>query len=212
MASNTLKQIFAWNLTANNMISISLMYDSEAKFNKYFIFFNMIPGVSSENGRSFDFSGAINLKLVPSKLAELAHVLPILSRGQGKMIGTYSIMTDSSKSQSGSGGKKSLFFNYNVPSEKYPNPSIMVSAKSESKNISVSLPIPTALMFADVCQKIFDHCMKLEIENYVPYSKVGDSDQNRGKSFNNNSRTNGFNNNSNQPADIPNFDDEDVPF
>ena len=50
------------------------------------------------------------------------------------------------------------------------------------------------------------------MSNIVPYSKVGDSDQNRGKSFNNNSRNNGFNNNSNKSDDVPNFDDEDVPF
>lgn len=189
MANDSLVTLYSWSLGLNNLINISLMRDLNQKYNKFFVFFNVVPSSKNDDGsRSYNFRESINFKLAPIKLFEIYQVINAYIKGQSKMIGTYGIMTDTSKSNygDGSGGVKSLYFNYTpADSEKNHNiPGITVVGKSSGKSIIVGIPAPSALAFAEVCNEIFKYYIQTDIENYTSPEK--NSNDTRGKSFNNN--------------------------
>jgi len=172
MANDSLQTVYQYSLTLNNMITVSLMRDLESKFNKFFFWLNVVPGSKTDEGnKTFNFKDGLTFKLSPIKIAELGHALNAYSKGQQAMVGKFALYVDGTRSAVGSGTKKMLFMNY--VREEGKEPIIMMTAKQDGadKGISVVLPIPTALAFADVCQKIFERCLELEMSEYKPYSR-----------------------------------------
>lgn len=187
MANGSLTTIYSWSLTLNNMINISLIKDNESKYNKYFVFFNVIPSTKTSDGnRTYSFRDGINFKLQPYKLFEISQVIPTYLKGGQKMLGNYGIINDSSKATHGAGtGIKQLYFNYTPAKEenKFTPGIFLVSKAGEGKSISVGIPAPTALALAKMCEKIFDLSIETEIKNYEPYTGGRASDD-RGSSYN----------------------------
>lgn len=173
MASSSLHTIYGWNLNLNNVIGISLVHDSESKYQKYFAFFNLAKGVTKQDGtRTYDFKNySINFKLRLEKLFEFYTVLSCYARGQMRMVGPYSVVNDTSKSGYGNGGgMKTLYFNYKPESEEGGSksaPGIVLNSKYGDKSISTFLPIPAALTLAEMCKKIFDMGIEEDMEHYV---------------------------------------------
>jgi len=174
MANGSLTTIYSWSLALNNMINLSLIKDNEAKYNKFFVFLNIVPSAKTADGqRTYNFKEGINFKLQSYKLYEISQVIPAYLKGGQKFLGNYGIINDSSKASHGmSSGLKSLYINYSEPEEKNKNiPGIFLVAKSgDNKTIGVGIPAPTALAFAEMCKKIFDLSIEYDIKAYEPYN------------------------------------------
>jgi hypothetical protein len=221
MANSTLTTVYSWSLNLNNMINLSLMKDDESKFNKYFIFFNAIPSVKNDDGqRSYSFRDGINFKLQPYKLYELSQVIPVYLKGGQKMLGNYGIINDSSKAthnSSGYGGIKSLYVNYSAPEERNKNvPGIFMVASQGDKKVNISIPAPTALALAKMCEKIFELCVDMDIKAYEPYTGGRASDSRGGYNSSRQNDAGGYSHASSQPQEnssdtFQSFDD-DAPF
>lgn len=177
-------QIYSYQMTSNHALSISLMHDPENKWNPYFIFLNLAPGGEGENGRTFDYKNTIALKLNVSKIAELSHALTCYAKGQQKIIGPFSIFVDSSRSQFGGDEKKSVMLNYSAggtdSNGRERSPSLSLNFKMGTAKSHAFMMSPTAaLALADVCGKIFEKGIELDLsrEQNVSISKPsGDSD------------------------------------
>ena len=187
MANGSLTTIFSWSLTLNNMINISLIKDSEAKYNKFFVFFNIIPSTKTQEGnRNYSFRDGINFKLQPYKLYEISQVIPTYLKGGQQILGNYGIINDSSKAAHGAGnGIKSLYFNY-VPAEEKNKfvPNIFIVAKNtDGRTINVGVPAPSALALAEMCKKFFDLSVEMEIKNYESYAGSRASDDRANSSY-----------------------------
>lgn len=215
-SQSSLQTLYTWSLNLNNMIGLSLMKDPSSKFNKIFTFFNSIPGVRKEDGnRTYEFKSGINYKLVPSKLFEISSVINAYVRGQGKMLGHYGIINDTSKSNTfggGNGGMKSLYFNY-VPADEEKNkgiPGIMIVSKFGDKGVSTYVPAPSALALAEACKIIFERAMQLDMEEFANNPSYSD----RGSSFSEgSSKTSGDSvPHSGSESGFPSFSNEEVPF
>lgn len=184
MTNGTLTTVYSWSLTLNSMINISLIKDNESKFNRFFVFFNAIPSSNNDGQRSYSFKEGINFKLQPYKLYELSQVIPAYLKGGQKMLGNYGIINDSSKAahnNSGYGGIKSLYVNYSAPDDRNKGiPGIFLVASQGDKKVHVSIPAPTALALAKMCEKIFDLSVDMDIQTYEPYTGGGRASDNRG--------------------------------
>lgn len=195
------------------MIGISLMKDTESKFQKYFVFLNLVPGVKKEDGtRTYDFkNGSINFKLRIEKLYELYTAITCYSRRQNAMIGPFSIINDSSKSGYGGSGLKTLYMNYKAPEEGAEGfraiPSIVFNAKHGDKSVSVGAPMPSALAFAEVCKKVFDLAIERDMEEFTP--PTYDS---RGRDFESDSAPRQQQRQSGGSESFPSFSNDEVPF
>ena len=213
MANGSLTTIYSWSLAMNNMINISLIRDNESKFNKYFIFFNMIPSSKTPDGnRTYNFRDGINFKLQPYKLFEMSQVIPAYLKGGQKMLGNYGIINDSSKAAHNAGtGIKSLYFNYTPAEEKNKFiPGMFLVAKAgDGKSVSIGIPAPTALALAEMCKKIFDLSVETEIKTYEPYTDGRASDD-RGSGYNSEPQPSS-NQQSGGSEDFNSFND-DAPF
>jgi len=218
MANSTLTTVYSWSLALNNMINISLIKDNESKYNRFFVFFNVIPSSkTSEGQRTYSFKDGINYKLQPYKLYELSQVIPIYLKGGQKMIGNYGIINDSSKAvhnSSGYGGIKSLYINYSPAEEKNKNiPGIYLVAKQgDSKTVGVSIPAPTALALAKMCEKIFDLSADMDIQTYEPYN--GRASDSRGSFNSGQQNSNDFSSTSHEQSSPESFNSftDDAPF
>ena len=218
MANSTLTTVYSWSLNLNNMVNISLIKDNESKFNRFFVFFNAIPSAKTAEGqRTYNFKEGINFKLQPYKLYELSQVIPAYLKGGQKMLGNYGIINDSSKAvhnSSGYGGIKSLYVNYSAPEERNKNiPGIFMVASQGDKKVNISIPAPTALALAKMCEKIFELSVDMDIQTYEPYTG-GRASDNRG-SYNSGQNGGGYSSHqdsqSSGPETIQSFDD-DAPF
>ena len=187
-----LTQIYSWSLPANHLFNLSLMKDNENKYNKYFIWLNIVPGEKGDAGaRSFNFKNGVAFKITPLKLAELAHAINAYVRGQSKLIGRFAIMVDGSKSAAtgGAGEKKQLFLKYNPP-EDDKNPTLFLNAKSSNsdKAIGLQLEIPTALALADLCQKVFDKSFEIDFKTFEPVQRAENGEERSYSGKNNKSK------------------------
>ena len=218
MTNSTLTTVYSWSLNLNNMINISLIKDNDSKFNRFFIFFNAIPSSKTAEGqRTYNFKEGINFKLQPYKLYELSQVIPAYLKGGQKMLGNYGIINDSSKAvhnSSGYGGIKSLYVNYSAPDERNKNiPGILMVASQGEKKVNISIPAPSALALATMCEKIFELSVDMDIQTYEPYTG-GRASDNRG-SYNSGQSNGGNYSNHSEPQknneSIQSFDD-DAPF
>ena len=218
MTNSTLTTVYSWSLNLNNMINISLIKDNDSKFNRFFIFFNAIPSSKTAEGqRTYNFKEGINFKLQPYKLYELSQVIPAYLKGGQKMLGNDGIINDSSKAvhnSSGYGGIKSLYVNYSAPDERNKNiPGIFMVASQGDKKVNISIPAPSALALAKMCEKIFELSVDMDMQTYEPYTG-GRASDNRGNY--NSGQSNGGNDSNhaesqNNNESIQSFDD-DAPF
>ena len=204
MANSTLTTVYSWSLNLNNMINISLIKDNESKFNRFFVFFNAIPSAKTAEGqRTYNFKEGINFKLQPYKLYELSQVIPAYLKGGQKMLGNYGIINDSSKAvhnSSGYGGIKSLYVNYSAPDERNKNiPGIFMVASQGDKKVNISIPAPTALALAKMCEKIFDLSVDMDVQTYEPYTG-GRASDNRGSYNSGQGNGGGYSNHHAEPA------------
>lgn len=218
MTNSTLTTVYSWSLNLNNMINISLIKDNDSKFNRFFIFFNAIPSSKTAEGqRTYNFKEGINFKLQPYKLYELSQVIPAYLKGGQKMLGNYGIINDSSKAvhnSSGYGGIKSLYVNYSAPDERNKNiPGIFMVASQGEKKVNISIPAPSALALAKMCEKIFELSVDMDMQTYEPYTG-GRASDNRGSYNSGQSNSGNYSNHSepqNNNESIQSFDD-DAPF
>ena len=176
MASNSLTTVYSWSLALNNLISVSLMKDAESKFNKFFVFLNLTPSDRSEVGRQYNFQNSVSFKINGLKLFELYTAINAYVKGQARLIGKFSIINDTSKSTYGTGGLKTLYLNYS-PGEEDKNygPGISLVASAGEKKVFVNIPAPAALGFAEVCKKIFDLYLDMDVSEFTPYQAGGGS-------------------------------------
>ena len=152
--SSNLRQIFNFSMSLNHLVSMSLMRDENEKYEKMFVYltFRLSDGDNKYNI-------PLSFKLSAYRIAELGHALKIYARNQVQFCRGYSIIVDSSKSQynNGQGGIKSAILNLNKPEsdDKSPTISIVVKGPNTGKGRALILPIPTALVLADACDKLF---------------------------------------------------------
>jgi hypothetical protein len=169
-----METIYNFNLTLNHNLGISLMYDAEQKFNKYFVFLSLAPGISGSDGsRSFDFKNNIALKLTPIKIAELGHNLVAYAKGQEKLMGSFMLYVDSSKSAHETSAKNKSVSLQRFVDEK-GKVTINLSFKTDSmpKGMGASMGPGLALALADVCQMIYMKALDLEMNaGAVSYTK-----------------------------------------
>ena len=133
------------------------------------------------------------------------------------MLGNYGIINDSSKAvhnSSGYGGIKSLYVNYSAPDERNKNiPGIFMVASQGDKKVNISIPAPSALALAKMCEKIFELSVDMDMQTYEPYTG-GRASDNRG-SYNSGQSNGGNYSNHSEPQNnnesIQSFDD-DAPF
>lgn len=171
MADGKLNQLYSFTYSANHAFSISVMHDTEAKYNPYFIFLSIAPGETGDNGRTFNFKNSISMKIMPVRIAELGHALTAYAKGQRQLVGNFSIMVDSSKSSySDSSLKKSISLMYNEPKDESSGPTIILTGKTSEmqKGHGIALSPTAALALADVCGKVFEYCLGLEMGGDTP--------------------------------------------
>lgn len=215
MSNGPLQTIYSWSLNLNSMIGISLMRDVESKFQKHFIFLNFVKGLKKDDGtRTYDFkNNSINFKLRFEKLYELYTAITLYSRGQGQIIGPYSIINDTSKSgYNGNSGIKTLYINYVAPERGAEGaraiPSLMFNAKYGDKGVTVGAPMPAALAFSEMCKKIFDRSVEIDMDEFVPPTY-----ENRGNDFSSLSSSQQSSSSiSGSEGGYPTFSNDEVPF
>lgn len=163
--------LFQWTYTANHALGISLVYDQSSKYEKYFVFLSFAPGENTgQGGRTFNFKNAIRFKVALYKIDALSQAIQFYCRGQQNVVGQFSIINDSSKSNvSNSQEKKFLFLNYTPgDSEKSPIISMNVKTSNQAKGNAITIPICDALSIANMLKRVVDFGIKKEMENYTP--------------------------------------------
>lgn len=166
--------VYQWTYAAKHALSFSLMYDEGSKFDKYFVFLTFAPGISGENGNTFNFKNSVKFKLTLSKLQEFVRALQLYARKQQSLIGTFGLFADSSKSSfSNTNEKKFMFMNYVENMSKdgsKPTPGVGLVFKTSTQNDGLSIIIPSvaALSIADVCEKIFNYGIDLSMKDFQP--------------------------------------------
>ena len=183
MAGN-LTTVYSWTLILNNMLSVSLMRDNESKYNRYFAFFNLTPGTKKDDGtRTYDFKNGISFKIGLERLFEIHTTITFFLTGRQASIQKFSIINDTSKSSYSSGsGLKTLHFNLSKGDEKNV-PGILLIAKSGDRTIPLNIPTPAAMTVAEMCKKIFDLAMKIDMDEYQ--TRVGNGNSFGGQSSSN---------------------------
>lgn len=192
-ASGTAKNIYSWSYTGNALLSISLMNDPAAKrSHQIFAFISFIPGERGDGGgRTFNFQNRIVFKFDLNRLDELYYYIRSVAsqKDQAEIGQGYALYVDSSKSGFGNGEKKTLSVRFADPSQNQNQSNsqvktVMISASSSNgRRVHVAVPVPVAYVIADMCKKIFEKGIDLDIETYQPYSGGGN-----GNSYGNNNR------------------------
>ncbi len=179
MAQSKLDQTATYQMTSNHALSVSLMYDAENQYNPYFIFLNLAPGNTGQDGRrSFDFQNTISLKIGLDKLSELRYALQAYARGQQAVTGDFTIFVDGTKStyNNGTGVKKSAKLNWiagDPQSQWNKGPTVSFSFKSGDNKANAFMMSPVAaLTLAEICGKLFDKGLDLHMnKNAVSFKK-----------------------------------------
>lgn len=114
----SINNIISRNFPGINALTVSLVEETEPKdfHTRYFFFLRAIPSIKSDTsstGRTYDTKSSINFKMEAEKLLSLSFALEQYALGKGKIyedvFGSFTVFADGSKSQFGSGGKKSMF-------------------------------------------------------------------------------------------------------
>lgn len=112
-----LNNVISRSISGTSVFSVSVVEETEPKEyqNRFFMFIKGVPGIKSDNsptGRSYDMTNAVTFKVDAEKALAMSFALQQLANGKGKSyddaFGSYTIFADMSKSQYGTGGKKSL--------------------------------------------------------------------------------------------------------
>lgn len=114
----SINNIISRNFPGINALTVSMVEETEPKdfHTRYFFFLRAIPSIKSDTsstGRTYDTKSSINFKMEAEKLLSLSFALEQYALGKGKIyedvFGSFTVFADGSKSQFGSGGKKSMF-------------------------------------------------------------------------------------------------------
>ena len=112
-----LNNVITRSISGTSVFNVSIVEETEPKDyqNRFFMFIKGVPGIRSETsptGRTYDMNSAITFKVEAEKALAMSYALLQMASGKGKayeeMFGPYTIFADMSKSNYGSGGKKSL--------------------------------------------------------------------------------------------------------
>lgn len=163
--TNPLEPIFSYSIPGAHLLQISIVKQAaeETYKKQYFCFITLIAGENVQGGgRTFNFNNRLTMKVDCDKILALGHAIKAYVGGREAAIGPYSIYVDSSKSQFGSGGGKSMLLQKGVD-QKHNNPMVNLFFKAGSNQaLAFSLNPAHALALADICDFIGKKCLELE--------------------------------------------------
>ncbi|MCK9439483.1 MAG: hypothetical protein WC188_03970 [Candidatus Caldatribacteriota bacterium] len=161
-----LENIFSYSFPANHLLQISIVKQAvEQTYKKeFFCFITLAPGVQGQQGRTFDFTNRITMKVEGHQVTALAHAIRAVIRGQDAMIGQFSIYVDSSKSQFNQGGGGKSLIVQRTQNQKANNaPMLTFFFKAgQSPALGISMNPPMGLAAADIFEFIGKKCLELE--------------------------------------------------
>jgi len=175
-----LESLFSYSFAANHLFQISLVKQPvEQSYKKeHFCFLTVIPGVTQQGNRTFEFANRITLKVDGHQIDALAEAIKYYVDGKEQLIGPYSIYVDSSKSQysQGVGGGKSFAIQRTMTKNKKNQdvPMITIFVKSgNNPTLAISIPPAGALAMANVLSFIAKKCLELEFLRGPSYAQTG---------------------------------------
>ena len=163
-----LTNIFSKSFTSANLFEFSLVRydDPNLPFYKprYFTFFSFIPGVQDQNGRTFDRSQKIIMKVSLEKVLSIAYsIKAVVNRYNQTVYPNYSIQTDSSRSAyGGNSGFKMCFCSEFTDKKNKRKISFSIKA-NQNQPFGITLEPVEALALADIFELVGKHGLKLEL-------------------------------------------------
>lgn len=167
-----LNNVINRSVSGTSVFNVSIVEETEPKEyqNRFFMFIKGVPGIRSDTsptGRTYDMNSAVTFKVEAEKALAMSYALLQMASGKGKayedMFGPYVIFADMSKSNYGSGGKKSL--NIRMSQNKEGKAIVNIYLTHDNNKVAINMSSYEAYGASKMLEFLALKCMEFELKS-----------------------------------------------